>query len=289
VEFTFQVQNITHKPATITLEATPQLEFPRALPGNEEYVMLPGDRIFAFDRWTDELGVKQIALEPTDCAEDVTLTLVVNDDATPVDGALFTVPAIATTEDGEIVPLDGITAYGHTPCPDSWGGDADGDAICGDLDNCPSINNPEQMDSDGDGIGDFCDEDPYRGQAEPCQNKEEAGLYAAAYSCLDKIRTEKLAPAVRLGTELSRVADSASEVAYREASAATLDGIMAAKLGQVQQSLCRQQVSSSLTRLEAMQYQVTVLERIGQLTADGAQALRLAYADCATEIRDAAP
>ncbi|MDY7096403.1 MAG: S8 family serine peptidase, partial [Acidobacteriota bacterium] len=289
VEFTFQVQNITHEPATIALEANPQLAFPRPLAGNEKYVMLPGDRIFAFDRWTDELGVTEIALEPTDCAEDVTLTLVVKDDATPVDGALFTVPAIATTQEGEVVPLDGITAYGHTPCPGTWGGDSDGDAICDDLDNCRSINNPEQMDSDGDGVGDFCDPNPYRAEAEPCQSKADAGLYEAAYSCLDKVRTEKLGAAIRLGTEISRLAGSPAETAYREASAATLDGILAGKLAQVQQNLCRQQISSSLTRLEAMQYQVTVLERIGELSADGAQALRQAYADCATEIRDTAP
>ena len=34
--------------------------------------------------------------------------------------------------------------------------DPDGDDIFGDLDNCPLVYNPAQLDSDGDGIGDAC-------------------------------------------------------------------------------------------------------------------------------------
>ncbi|MEL6719491.1 MAG: LamG-like jellyroll fold domain-containing protein, partial [Bacteroidota bacterium] len=38
-------------------------------------------------------------------------------------------------------------------CPE----DTDGDGICDDDDNCPMIANPDQSDSNGDGIGDACD------------------------------------------------------------------------------------------------------------------------------------
>ena len=32
----------------------------------------------------------------------------------------------------------------------------DGDGICGDVDNCPIVYNPDQIDSYGNGIGDVC-------------------------------------------------------------------------------------------------------------------------------------
>jgi rhodanese-related sulfurtransferase len=37
--------------------------------------------------------------------------------------------------------------------------DSDGDGLHDDLDNCPADHNPDQTDSDGDRIGDFCDDD----------------------------------------------------------------------------------------------------------------------------------
>jgi uncharacterized delta-60 repeat protein len=36
------------------------------------------------------------------------------------------------------------------------GGDFDGDGICGNVDNCPGVPNPDQTDSDDDGVGDAC-------------------------------------------------------------------------------------------------------------------------------------
>ncbi len=36
--------------------------------------------------------------------------------------------------------------------------DQDGDGIENSLDNCPEVSNPDQRDTDGDGIGDLCDE-----------------------------------------------------------------------------------------------------------------------------------
>ncbi len=56
------------------------------------------------------------------------------------------------------------------------GGDSDNDGICDDEDNCPGVNNPDQIDLDGDSIGDVCDES-YAGCTYPeAQNYDETAL-----------------------------------------------------------------------------------------------------------------
>jgi hypothetical protein len=37
-------------------------------------------------------------------------------------------------------------------------GDPDKDKVITAIDNCPTVNNPDQLDSDGDNIGDACEE-----------------------------------------------------------------------------------------------------------------------------------
>ncbi|MFX1517170.1 MAG: Kazal-type serine protease inhibitor domain-containing protein, partial [Promethearchaeota archaeon] len=46
------------------------------------------------------------------------------------------------------------------PCPFDPENDLDEDGVCGDIDNCPFDYNPDQIDSDGDGIGDVCENNP---------------------------------------------------------------------------------------------------------------------------------
>jgi hypothetical protein len=47
-----------------------------------------------------------------------------------------------------------LAAASALACP----GDADGDGICDDVDNCPAVANPSQSDLDGDLAGDACDD-----------------------------------------------------------------------------------------------------------------------------------
>lgn len=56
-------------------------------------------------------------------------------------------------------PFPGIC--GVDPFPDDPDNDADSDGVSGVVDNCVETVNPDQLDSDGDGRGDVCDDCPF--------------------------------------------------------------------------------------------------------------------------------
>ncbi|MFC1475172.1 LamG-like jellyroll fold domain-containing protein [Candidatus Zixiibacteriota bacterium] len=63
-------------------------------------------------------------------------------------------PCLNTTPDSD---GDGVNDYCDV-CPNDPDDDFDGDGLCADVDNCPTIANAQQDDDDGDGVGDPCDE-----------------------------------------------------------------------------------------------------------------------------------
>ena len=113
----------------------------------------------------------------TDGVGDLTFTLVFGS-VIPVGrfiAATATDPIADTSEFSacqEVLPDsdgDGVPDASDT-CPDDGNNDIDGDGICegtgfsppktGDNDNCPTISNASQTDTDGDGFGDLCESCP---------------------------------------------------------------------------------------------------------------------------------
>jgi len=63
-------------------------------------------------------------------------------------------------EEYETSKPDGVTLIFDSAClTSSYGTDEDGDGLSTEIDNCPSVANPNQEDADRDRIGDVCDDD----------------------------------------------------------------------------------------------------------------------------------
>ncbi len=83
--------------------------------------------------------------------------------------SLCTSPEAVGDPDCPLLDLDGDgRTLGEDPCDMDAGNDVDGDGVCGNVDNCPTVPNPDQSNVDGDAEGDACDcapTDPANDQA----------------------------------------------------------------------------------------------------------------------------
>ena len=68
-------------------------------------------------------------------------------------------------------PAPGCGGCNQPACEQTCAVDSDSDGFQDDIDNCPNNCNVEQLDADGDGIGDVCDPDPGCGGCDqtPCE------------------------------------------------------------------------------------------------------------------------
>ncbi|MBW2964418.1 thrombospondin type 3 repeat-containing protein, partial [Candidatus Woesearchaeota archaeon] len=80
-----------------------------------------------------------------------------NSDGDPLQYCNGTYTPTCTDYDGDGYGEGSGCLGNDTLCPYDPLNDADGDGICGGVDNCPDAYNPDQNDTDGDGLGDACD------------------------------------------------------------------------------------------------------------------------------------
>lgn len=114
-----------------------------ALDDDNNFTTSPSGTVFTFD----STGLNALTLNLEDAAdESYTITVVVED-----------ISGNGTSDQVDVPVSNGAINEDQV----SFGGenDNDNDGVLDDVDNCPANRNPQQLDSDGDGMGNACDLD----------------------------------------------------------------------------------------------------------------------------------
>ena len=89
--------------------------------------------------------------------------------------------------------------------------DTDGDGICDELDNCPTVANPDQADADGDHTGDVCEDADQDGVFDPVDECAESNVEATVVigECDSGVPNQTLANGCTFADEIGACVDGA--------------------------------------------------------------------------------
>ena len=106
--------------------------------------------------------------------------------------ALLTVTLTGTTLDNTNYVIDNISNQIILVENCSLDDDTDGDLVPNSEDNCPTVYNPDQEDTDNDGIGDACDNDDEQDDNTTNDDNDNDGILNAVDNCPNKANPTQL-------------------------------------------------------------------------------------------------